>query len=135
MLRTFTKALFGALFVLLAFSAPALAQDYSSQPAPQPAPAGVAPVALPGILPAPAPAAASGVAPIVISPGTVTNPASSTTTYGFGDELPADASSTSSSATPVKLAHTGGNYLLPVSFALVLLGFGGLLLTGFRQKD
>lgn len=113
MLRTFTKALFGGLFVVLAFSAPALAQDYSSQPAPQ-----------------------SEVAPVFVSPVQVTNAAPSAATYGFSDSLP-ETETTTTTAAPkgVKLAHTGGNYLLPISAALVLLGFGGLLLTGFRQSD
>jgi len=112
MLRSFTKAMFGVLFVLLAFGAPALAQDYSSQPAPQPAPA-----------------------PVFVSPVVVSNAAPSASTYGFGDSLP--AAETTATATPqaTKLAHTGGSYLLPVSAALILLGFGGLLLTGFRQTD
>lgn len=114
MLRSFTQALFGVLFVVLAFSAPALAQDYSSQPAPQPAPA-----------------------PSFVSPIQITNTAPNASTYGFSDSLPAESTATAakSDTQAVKLAHTGGNYLLPVSAALVLLGFGGLLLTGFRQND
>lgn len=111
MMRTFSKGLFGVLFVVLAFGAPALAQDYSSQPAPQQAQA-----------------------PVFVSPIQVTNAVPSASTYGFSDSLPAtDAATQTPQAT--KLAYTGGNYLLPVSAALILLGFGGLLLTGFRQND